>query len=209
MRVESSNYEKPNSPDKQIISTPTAVRRRYPHPLVLVGVSFVSLLAILLLGQLWFQRPDTNPAHGNFSPAVKQGKPHDELWIRRYEPKPGDLDSEPIAMVVDKAGNIYVTGFINTVKTDVDYITLKYAPDGNILWERRYNGTGNDVDRARSIAVDADGSVYVTGDSLGKTGQGSDELNELDIVTLKYDANGKQVGEDRYDGPGHGRDNPV
>jgi hypothetical protein len=138
--------------------------------------------------------------------AIQSGN-QGEVWIRRYEPKLGDKDSEPTALVVDKAGNIYVTGFIDTAKNDVDFITIKYSPDGSKLWESRYNGTGNDADWAHCIAVHSDGSVYVTGESLGPSGSGPGEHNELDIVTLKYDGQtGKQVKEDRYDGPGHGAD---
>lgn len=130
----------------------------------------------------------------------------DMLWVSRIPTRPSDKDSEPTGMVVDKAGNIYVTGFIDTEKTDVDYVTLKYAPDGKLLWQRRYNGPGNDLDRAASIALDAQGNVYVTGESDGGSGNGPDHLNGLDIATIKYAPDGRQVWVRRFDGKGHGKD---
>lgn len=109
-------------------------------------------------------------------------------------------------MTTDLAGNIYLTGFVNTSKTDVDYQTLKYRPDGRLLWEQRYNGPGNDLDRAQAIAVDDTGNVYITGESDGGKGEGPERLNSLDIATIKYSPDGKQLWVRRYDGPGHGMD---
>ena len=66
-------------------------------------------------------------------------------------------------MALDSEGNVYVTGHSYGDGTIYDYATVKYDPAGNELWVARYNGPGNYTDIANAIAVDASGSVYVTG----------------------------------------------
>ena len=53
------------------------------------------------------------------------------------------------------------------IQASNDYATLKYDPEGTLLWENRYNGPGNGDDYATAIAVDGNGNVYVTGKSYG------------------------------------------
>lgn len=66
-------------------------------------------------------------------------------------------------------------------------------------WVKTYNGTGNSLDVAFSIAVDKNGNVYVTGNSPGDT-------SANDIATIKYDSAGQQQWVQRYNGPGNGDD---
>jgi DNA-binding beta-propeller fold protein YncE len=72
---------------------------------------------------------------------------------------------------------------------------------GTQLWIKRYNGPGNGVDQARSVAVSPSGStVYVTGNSFGK---GTSSI--ADYATIAYDAaTGTQLWVARYNGPGSG-----
>jgi len=104
-------------------------------------------------------------------------------------------------MTVDGSANIYVTGASHSWDAGsgtyrYDYATIKYDPNGNELWVRRYDGPGNEDDSAKDIAVDASDNVYVTGSS---TGDGTYK----DYTTIKYDSNGNELWVRRYDGPGH------
>ncbi len=100
----------------------------------------------------------------------------DTAWVRRYN-GPGNSDDCADAIAVDGSGNVYVTGGSEGSGTNYDYATIKYYPDGDTAWVRRYNGPGNDRDWAYAIVVDGSGSVHVTGSS----------------ETIRYDENGNQL----------------
>ena len=146
-------------------------------------------------------------------------QPSPILWKARYEAQEGDKTSEATAVTADPEGNIYVTGFVDTVAHDADFLTLKYDLNGTLLWEARYNGPGNDVDRARAIAVDGQGNVYVTGESDNGKGNNTTRLAGTDFATIKYGPDGEPsptwpdvgfgVGVRRYNGPDDGEDRPV
>src|SRR5260370_5328703 len=116
-----------------------------------------------------------------------------EAWVARYDGPAHDVDSAH-GMVLDGAGNVYVTGESLGVGTALDFATVKYDSDGNQLWVARYDGPASGYDAANAVARDANGNVYVTGPSLGV---GTD----TDYATVKYDSNGHQLWVVRYDGP--------
>jgi uncharacterized delta-60 repeat protein len=71
-------------------------------------------------------------------------------------------------------------------------------------WVARYDGPIHSFDRARAIAVDGSGNVYVTGAS-----ESSASLNDPDYATIKYSPSGTQLWVKRYKGPGNGWDEPC
>jgi len=87
-------------------------------------------------------------------------------------------------LAVDNSGNVYVTGLSTGSGTYFDYATIKYDSLGNQLWVTRYDGPGNHMDGARSIAVDNAGNVYVTGESDAS-------ITNSDYATIKYGPDGQ------------------
>jgi hypothetical protein len=127
----------------------------------------------------------------------------DTAWVRRYNGPANDHD-QTSAMAVDGSGNVYVTGASSEAKerrigSDIEkgknYTTIKYYPDGNTAWIRRYMGPSNWADFASAIAVDDSGNVYVTGMSSGGSRTGND------YATIKYYPNGDTAWVRRYNGP--------
>lgn len=120
-----------------------------------------------------------------------------EVWDSRYN-GPGNGDDAPIAIGVDRSGNVYVTGSsLGTALPDYDYATVKYDSAGQEQWVRRYGGAGNDS--ALAMIVDASGNVYVTGGVY-------DPDTDYDFVTIKYSAAGEQQWVAIFNGPGNGAD---
>jgi uncharacterized delta-60 repeat protein len=105
----------------------------------------------------------------------------DTVWIRRYDATGGDDDGWAIA--VDSLNNVYVTGQSYGSGINHDYATIKYKPNGDTAWVRRYNGEWNYWDKPNAIAVDGSGNVYVTGFSWESSAGSS-------LTTIKYKSNG-------------------
>lgn len=123
-----------------------------------------------------------------------------QQWATEYNSPDANFD-EARAIAVDASGNVYVTGYSQTlVLTNYDYATVKYNSAGAQQWEQRYNGTGNDYDRANAITLDAGGNVYVTGKSVGVGSTAEDAF------TIKYDNSGVSQWTARYNGPSNGYD---
>ncbi len=114
----------------------------------------------------------------------------DTAWVRRYN-GPGNGDDAAAKMAMDAQGNIYVTGTSRGDGTGTDIVTLKYDLNGNLLWERRYNGPANGDDGARDIELDGIGNVFVCGSS---TGIGTAD----DYTLIKYDTNGLESWVARF-----------
>ncbi len=102
-------------------------------------------------------------------------------------------NDEGKAIALDADGNVYVAGSSDDVNGASDFLTLKYNPDGSLLWSQRYNGAANGQDSVRAIRVDALGNVYITGKSQGNG-------TNINIVTIKYDPTGVQKWASVYNG---------
>ena len=127
--------------------------------------------------------------------AIAQGP--DTAWVRIYNGPGNDTDIPSPwhpAIAIDDSGYIYTTGKSIGTSSGMDYATIKYRPNGDTVWVRRYNGPGNDYDQAFSIALDHSGNVIVTGNSEGVTGY-------TDYATIKYGPLGNTIWTRRYDGP--------
>ena len=103
----------------------------------------------------------------------------DTVWVRRYGTP--DSSSDVATMLsLDASGNIFVCGESYESGTGVDFCLIKYSPDGNEQWIARYsNGIADDY--PRSMDFDADGNIYVIGESSGG------------YALVKFDISGQEV----------------
>lgn len=121
------------------------------------------------------------------------------LWNKRFNGKSNSFDVA-VKVSVDASGNPVVSGYSYENNSSFDLVTIKYDPDGNQLWIRKYNGPGNGSDIADDMLIDNSGNVCVSGSSLG---QGT--IN--DFVLIKYNSSGTEQWVRRYNGPVNGNDN--
>src|SRR5580658_823200 len=107
-----------------------------------------------------------------------------QAWVARYNNGITNGTNQAVKMALDTAGNIYVTGFSQNTNTNLGYVTIKYAPNGNELWVARYDDTNYPTATPSAFALDNSNNVVVTGSAL----------------TIKYDTNGNQLWTAPYDG---------
>jgi alpha-tubulin suppressor-like RCC1 family protein len=111
-------------------------------------------------------------------------------WVVRYD-GPASSDDEANSIIVDEAGNVYVTGV-----SEGDYTTIKYNDQGVLEWIARYD-LPFDFGIATHIVLDAAGNVYVTGKS--DDGNDPNSLFNWDFVTVKYNSEGVEQWVARFD----------
>jgi uncharacterized delta-60 repeat protein len=169
---------------------------RYEGPINYVDIAYA--IALDASGNVFV----TGESHGNEGRAdyltIKYSNAGEPLWTNRYNGPASSVD-QAHALAVDGSGDVIVTGFSWSGESSgsSDYLTIKYSGAGVPLWTNRYNGPGNDVDVARALTVDANGNVFVTGNSHS----GNYDLS-ADYATIKYSSAGVPLWTNRYNGPG-------
>jgi hypothetical protein len=124
----------------------------------------------------------------------------DTAWVRRYNGT-GNANDIPTAINIDDAGNVIVSGYSDGgITTHSDYLTIKYYPDGDTVWLRRYNDPANGYDTTTGMIVDNSGNIYVTGYTCGSP------TTKCDYLTLKYLSNGELAWARKYNGTGNDED---
>jgi len=136
---------------------------------------------------------------------VKYNSSLTQTWAQTFNGT-GNKNDRATAIALDGAGNVYIAGqsdsTTSTLLKNYDYITIKYNSSGLQQWAKTYNGQSNTNDIAAAIAIDAMGSVYVTGQSEN----GTNAFPNKDYATIKYDNNGNPQWTSIYNGTGNGTD---
>jgi uncharacterized delta-60 repeat protein len=129
---------------------------------------------------------------------IKYNQSGEQVWAERRDGS-AHFNDEASCITADASGNVYVAGYSSLDSNNTNCIVLKYNTSGNLQWLNTFNGQGNSEDKAFGIAVDAVGSVYITGFATGIT-------SGADYVTIKYNASGVQQWINLYNGTGNGED---
>jgi outer membrane protein assembly factor BamB len=113
-----------------------------------------------------------------------------QAWVAHYNNGITNGTNQAVKIALDSAGNIYVTGFSQNANSQLGYVTIKYAPNGNQLWATRYDSNSYPAATPVAIVLDGSNEVIVTGSAL----------------TIKYDPDGKQLWTASYAGSALGCD---
>lgn len=122
-------------------------------------------------------------------------------WSKVYNGT-GNTRDNATALAVDGSGNVYVTGFSYWTGQGYNYVTIKYAPNGDSLNGISYDGQLHSSDYATAIGIDNSSNIYVTGYSV----QAESPSMIYDYATLKYNSSLNQQWVQRYNGTGNSDD---
>lgn len=141
---------------------------------------------------------------------------HNFIWARHIG---GKEENYPNALVVDSAGNCYITGWYNGAKIGfqndsltnsspnyADIFLTKYDPNGNVVWATSAAGASGGSDKSESIAVDKLGNSYITGSfnssSLNFGGVVINKVSNFNMFVAKYSPLGNVIWAKRTKGTG-------
>jgi len=122
---------------------------------------------------------------------VKYNNSGNLLWIKKLDFSAGNSkDDEPLSIVCDAQNNLIVGGY--TTAANKDFLLIKLNADGDLLWQKTFNGTGNDIDKFTSVVIDASSNIYAAGLSVRNFGNNN---NFYVHQVYKYDPNGIELWE--------------
>jgi hypothetical protein len=107
-----------------------------------------------------------------------------QAWVARYNNGITNGTNQAVKMTLDSAANVYITGFSQNSASNLGYVTIKYAPNGNQLWATRYDSTNYPSATPTGLVLDNSNNVITTGSAM----------------TVKYDFNGNQLWTAPYSG---------
>lgn len=115
---------------------------------------------------------------------LKYNSSGDLIWMIQYNSSFNN-DDQAINLKVDAQNNVYVCGQSRGTGLGYDFAVVKYDSSGNQQWVQRYDSPGSYDDVAKSVDIDINGNVFVTGHTYHPS-------TLFDFVTVKYNSAGVQ-----------------
>lgn len=124
-----------------------------------------------------------------------------EIYTKRINGS-ANLDDGIVDMKLSSDNNILLAAKVSGTESEWDIGTFKINNlNGNILWQKIYNGIGNSLDLPYVITTDISDNIYVTGYA-----RNSPSIQSEDIIILKYDKNGNELLSKVYNDSVNGTD---
>ncbi len=136
----------------------------------------------------------TDVASNVFSEIVTlKFQPDGSMMAEVYLENGVDSNDAASNIAIDAQGNVYTTGYVETLNQQMNIALVKYNNAGVQQWVRYYNGTSNGSDAVRDMKIDAAGNICLTGYSFSS-------VSNLDYITIKYNPAGSLLWAARYIG---------
>lgn len=159
-------------------------------------------------GTSWFGSTNLTSAGGNDVFVAKLDGLGNVTWAKRFGGAGEDI---AVGLALDGSGNVHATGsFYGTAgfggvnlasAGGADAYLAKLDGFGDVIWSRRFGGTGEDI--AASLMLDGSGNAHVTGSFFGTAGFGGINLTSAggqDVYVVKLDGSGNVTWAKRFGG---------
>ncbi len=102
-------------------------------------------------------------------------------WVKFYNAS-GNSQDFGYSLVTDNKNNVIVSGTCQTQSSMEDFITIKYAPDGALLWFKRYTDSAFSQETCFINTIDYKNNIYAGGIAT--------DFNGRNYAIVKYDESG-------------------
>jgi hypothetical protein len=112
---------------------------------------------------------------------------------------------DPLAIVVsciDYQNNVITASSDIIMGQDANISVIKYATDGNIIWQNSFNGVSNGKDYSTAVKTDMSGNIYLLGATFNSS-------SSYDFLLIKYNELGVEQWQAVYNGSGNSIDVPT
>lgn len=113
------------------------------------------------------------------------------LWQKTFNGS-GNGNDYGVQLKINSNNDIFVVATIDGGISNSDFGILKYSSNGNLIWNKTWNGEANGVDIPADIIIDQNNNVYIVGGSTTANGYS-------DYAIIKLNNQGILQWESSYD----------
>jgi len=134
---------------------------------------------------------------------VAKFNPHGTLlWQQSLNGTANNRYSLANSVAVDNLGNVVAAGFTVNTGTGSDFTVAKFDGNGTLLWQQNLNGSANDFDEVKSLAVDNLGNVVAAGST-------TNALTVSNFTVAKFNPHGTLLWQQNLNGTAYRSDDQA
>ncbi len=74
----------------------------------------------------------------------------------------------PIGIALDSKEYVIVVGYLSNLESAEDYCTIKYTPEGELVWTTAWQNMQAETNYPKDFVMDTEDNIYITGDKMSQ-----------------------------------------